>query len=414
MLLIYIKNMAVSNVSKHYANVFLLGCVMFLLFVICNWKRRIVYGSRLTAHTPSTQSFFVFGPDYHQLTSTSQTRTIPSTFLRIFKEYGVRQTVNFKDAVIVFLHSLDDFDKLKQVPFSNSVKLIYGIRSINMIASKSVLALGIRSYSRGLLNTIIPRTWVIGLEKDRTLMHNHAFNKDGTAKFPLICKKNIQRQRGLLLVNTRDELPENYMNDYAICQELLLNPYIIASRKINMRIYLLIFVNQVQQRIEGYMYNDGFMYYTPKTFSPILIEKDRHITTGYIDRAVYKSNPLTLQDFYEHIDKKGTRKCDGSSFLRDNLKHLLSEVMRSLHPLLKSNELDTMSSPNRFVIMGCDVAPDDKLNVKLMEINKGPDLKAKDERDGVLKLNMVKDALRICGVLPERPGDSAVDYIKVF
>ena len=404
--------MTVSIVSKHYANVFLLGCVLFLLFLSCNWIRRSIVSSKYTTYSPSTQSFFVFGPNYQKLTSTST--SIPSTFLTLFKNYGVRQTKHFKDASIAFLYSFDDFDKLKQVPFHKSLKLIYGIRSINMIASKSVLALAIRSYSRGQTDTIIPQTWVVGLEKERTLMHSDAFNKDGTAKFPLICKKNIQRQRGLLLVTSQDDLPEGYMNDYAICQELLLNPYLIASRKINLRIYLLIFVNQVDQRIEAYMYNDGFMYYTPKHFSPTLIEKERHITTGYIDRKVYESNPLTLQDFYEHIDKNDSTKDNSSSILHDNLKQLLSEIMRSLYPLLKTNELDTKSSPNRFIIMGCDVAPDEKLNVKLMEINKGPDLKAKDERDGALKLNLVKDALRICGVLPDQPSDSVVDYTKVF
>lgn len=409
--------MAVPLVSKHYVNVFLLGCVFFLLFLNCNWKRRDIAAiSQFTPYVPQSHSFFVFGPDYRKLTSTST--TIPSTFLTLFKHHGVHQATHFRDATIVFLHSFDDFDKLNQVPFHKSINLIYGIRSINMIASKSVLALVIRSHAREQADKIIPRTWVVSLEKERTAMHNDAFHKDGTSKFPLICKKNIQRQRGLLLVNAEDDLPEGYMNDYAICQELLLNPYLIAGRKINLRVYLLIFVNQVDRQIEGYMYNDGFMYYTPKHFSSTRIEKDRHITTGYIDRKVYESNPLTLQDFYDHIDKKGVStsisNVSGSSVLRDNLKQLLSEIMRSLHSLLKTNELDTRSSPNRFIIMGCDVAPDDRLNVKLMEINKGPDLKAKDERDGALKLNLVKDALRICGVFPKRPNDASIDYTRVF
>ena len=39
------------------------------------------------------------------------------------------------------------------------------------------------------------------------------------------------------------------------------------------------------------------MYYTPKFFQPNSIDKDRNITTGYIDRQVYVENPLTTQDF---------------------------------------------------------------------------------------------------------------------
>ena len=39
----------------------------------------------------------------------------------------------------------------------------------------------------------------------------------------------------------------------------------------------------------------------------------------------------------------------------------------------------------KFQIFGADIAPDENLNVTIMEINKGPDIGFKDERDGNLK-----------------------------
>ncbi len=43
-----------------------------------------------------------------------------------------------------------------------------------------------------------------------------------------------------------------------------------------------------------------------------------------------------------------------------------------------------------FQLFGADIAPSDKLDAHFMEINKGPDIGGKDERDSKLKYNMLK------------------------
>ena len=52
-----------------------------------------------------------------------------------------------------------------------------------------------------------------------------------------------------------------------------------------------------------------------------------------------------------------------------------------------------------FQLFGADVAPDNNLNVKLIEINKGPDLNAKDKRDNEVKDKVVRDVFDITGVI---------------
>ena len=52
-----------------------------------------------------------------------------------------------------------------------------------------------------------------------------------------------------------------------------------------------------------------------------------------------------------------------------------------------------------FQLFGADVAINDKLWPQIMELNKGPDLGAKDEKDGTLKKKCTKDMLRIIGVV---------------
>ena len=65
----------------------------------------------------------------------------------------------------------------------------------------------------------------------------------------------------------------------------------------------------------------------------------------------------------------------------------------------------------RFQIFGADLAPDENLEGTLMEINKGPDISFKDERDGGVKKNMVLDAFNVID-----PIDNKVKhgFIKVF
>ena len=56
----------------------------------------------------------------------------------------------------------------------------------------------------------------------------------------------------------------------------------------------------------------------------------------------------------------------------------------------------------RFQIFGADVAPDNMLNVKLIEINKGPDLGAKDKRDNLVKHSVVTDIFDIVGLVEKK------------
>ena len=49
--------------------------------------------------------------------------------------------------------------------------------------------------------------------------------------------------------------------------------------------------------------------------------------------------------------------------------------------------------------MGCDIAPDNELKVKVLEINKGPDVMYKDERDKKVKYNLVLDMFEKIGII---------------
>ena len=163
-----------------------------------------------------------------------------------------------------------------------------------------------------------------------------------------------------------------------MAQELLQNPLIVNKRKINLRIYLLIVIKN--NLCDWFIYNNGFIYYTPQYFEKGSVEKDTNITTGFIDRKVYDTNPLTIKDLYVYLgDKK-------SFILQKNINVCFRELRNKYKSEFVKLNKDTPGI--KFCIYGIDIAPDENLEVLVIEANKGCSLDYKDKKDGEVKYNM--------------------------
>ena len=188
-----------------------------------------------------------------------------------------------------------------------------------------------------------------------------------------------------------------------VVQELLNNPFLVDKRKINLRVYFLITCQDNDTR--GYIHTNGFMYYTAAHFNYDSVNNAAHITTGYIDRSVYEKNPLTIEEFYKYLDKNGYN----SELLKSNIKGLFGNIMGAVKAPLCNNK--KLKKSMRFQIFGADVAPDNTLNVKLIEINKGPDLGSKSARDNAIKQEVVKDIFDIVGLVKKKTDNK---FIRVM
>ena len=250
----------------------------------------------------------------------------------------------------------------------DSLKQVYGIES----ASK-----------------IMPKTYLLYRPGDLALLKN-----DYHVDKVYIMKKNIQRQTGLLITRNLSEMLEGYKSGYVIAQEMLQDPYLIDKRKTNCRIYLLVVCKKGKKH--AYIFDDGFMYYTKKHFKPNSVNTDRIITTGYIDRSVYEKNPLTLKDFDKYLTERGNPK----GLLLSKAVDLLKKTMKAVDKKIctKSNVINQVT----FQLFGCDIAYNDKLDVNLIEMNKGPNLAPHGPRDKKLKQDLIDETFRMVGVLPEK------------
>lgn len=342
----------------------------------------LIYKREKTEHIPFGIHIFQFNSKF---TNKDASDKPGSPIAEIIESNNFKISKNFVDANLILFSDYSYIDQnIESISFNKNINyFIYAINGSDEFASKSNLA---RYMKKGGKSNRIPRTFI--LENDEDINELKEYHKENNL---YMVKKNVQRQEGNLITKDIDFILNGADKEtYVVCQELLQNPYTVAGRKINMRIYLLIITYGT--KINFFIYKNGFMYYTPEMFEKGSIEKDVNITTGYIDRQVYVDNPLTIQDFYKSL---GDEK---SQILEQNIiqtfrdfKNVYSDV------LVKKNK----KIPGyKFNIFGADIAPDENLETTLIEINKGPDLNSdgKGDRDRVVKQTMMFDCFNIMGL----------------
>jgi hypothetical protein len=262
----------------------------------------------------------------------------------------------------------------------------------------------------------MPMTYILGDKSDMIRL----WNNNKKQKKLYIMKNNIQRQQGLKITDDVLDITRGWRK-YVIAQELLQDPYLIDGRKINMRIYLMVICHNGHKKV--YASRNGFMYYTKVPFKKNSIKLDDNVTTGYIDREVYEKNPLTLYQFREYLNDVNRPKTEYeqkiiykledknmklSEYVFSRIYGMLSKVMEAgVQNVCTKSSLDGNISFQHF---GADISLSDTFNAHLMEINKGPDMGAKDETDGNLKKKVYEDIFKLVGLLPNENNE----FIEIY
>lgn len=322
------------------------------------------------------------------------------TIIKVLNKNNINNSK--QDGQLYFPCSYDDIEeeinKIK-IHKSNNQRFFI-INNADLLIGKNYLWKHIMDYhGLDIAKTLMPMTYILDNEHDR---NNLRHNFDKTKLY--ILKKNIQRQEGLKITNSLDEILNAYKQEYVIVQELLQNPYLIKGRKINMRFYILVICKN--QNIDVYVFNNGFMYYTKELFKKNSMEIGPNITTGYVDRWIYDVHPLTHIDFKNYLDNNSREFSEYEKYLKSQNKVsdyvfnkiylLINKIFQSFIGKICGGKLSDYIT---FQLFGADIAIDNKLNPMLMEINKGPDMGAKDKKDGEVKYKCMLDVLDKIGVI---------------
>jgi hypothetical protein len=335
------------------------------------------------------------------------------TLEKVFSEYNIKHDVGKQPSIILpctyenINREIDDITPYKD-------QRIFIIHNADYIAAKDYLwKMLVEYWGIDKAKTLMPNTYITASHIDMSRFKNEY--KKGRL---YIMKKNIQRQEGLKIVNSLKEIIDS-KNSYVVVQELLQDPYIINSRKINMRFYILVVCNE--GNVDVYVYDDGFMYYTKEAFKKGSSEFGPNITTGYIERSVYDTNPLTHEDFKKYLDDPVRELNDTEQIIARHHIKISSVLFNRIHDVLRRTFMaitDHICMDNKlrpaitFQLFGADIAISDKLMPLVMEINKGPDLGAKDERDGTVKKRCTVDMLRTLGLIKEKGRNGFVKILE--
>lgn len=349
------------------------------------------------------------------------------TMKKSFDDNKIYKIDDHNKSNLIIPCTYDLIDKeIEQIPVGKN-RNVFIINGADEITAKNYLWRNIVEY-HGLdkAKTLLPNTFLLtGLQREFDL---ERMKKECNGKH-FILKKNIQRQLGLKITNDISEI-ENEKN-YVLAQELLMNTYLLNKRKINLRVYIVIICYQDKTNI--YMFDDGFMYYSKKDFVHNDYSDDNNITTGYVEREVYEQNPLTHTDFKRYLDmnelnyyhQKNQRILSDHERKIKNSGNKLSKVvfdkieklMRDVFVCFKGRICKKYNNDKKVNIyddysvqvFGADVGISDKLEPVLIEVNKGPDLSPKDEKDGTIKSRLINSVYELIGL--RQFGDNGLKLI---
>lgn len=320
---------------------------------------------------------------YYKFASVYKKKDNPIPFKNSLRSFNILETRSISQAQFIFFSFLIDYQYYYKIISNLPPKYVYSLLSIDLLASKSTMYKILKQNSSiSQLYKYCPRTYILDDPQDIVMLKS-----EFTPRNAYIIKKNLQRQTGCKITNNLNLIMNSSNEQYVVCQRMLGSPYLIGGHKINLRQYLLLIVDK---RMKAYLYNDGFVYYTPKQYQASSLEQDRNITTGYIDRRIYDKYPMTVKELYNYIGIDHTNK------LKIELQRLFEYIVAAYRNIIESNDGNKHTN---FVVLGCDVAVHTNLDCKIMEINKGPDLSYKDERDKKVKQNMILDVFQKIGII---------------
>lgn len=299
---------------------------------------------------------------------------------------NIKRTRNINDNWLLFLPCTYNNIETEMTKMDDTKnKILFGIKGCDLLVSKNnVWKLLENKYGRSNAKQIMPETWILSNKKQMELFKNNFSEKN-----MYIMKKNLQRKEGLLLTNNLEEIINNNDKKFRIVQKYMRNTYMINKRKVNLRIYLLIIYKN--NKLTSYYYKNGKCIYTNKDYTGSN-KLEENITSLNLDLNIYEKNPFDLFELVNYMDKK--KYVILIENIKNNLKKL--EIMyRSMISNLNKNNNKNV----HFQLFGLDYIFDNDLNVYLLELNKGPDMTSKNDKDYVLKYRIYEDLLNKVGII---------------
>jgi len=249
------------------------------------------------------------------------------------------------------------------------------------------------AYGREHARTLMPPTYVVADPDD---LKRFLQQYDPNAMY--ICKKNVQRKKGLLMTSNMDDILRCHYHGYKIIQEYITNVHTVKRHKLNLRLYVLIVCDANGGPKRAYVHTQGKCLYTAKPYDPTTLrDEDTQITSLNTTSAQYEGPdalPLTFDELRQHwyntrIDYE---------HVMGNVHQALREVVHAVLPSMCT--ASKFKNHVRFQLFGADVLlRGDTLDPYVLELNKGPSMKPANQADYGVKRGVLEDVFKKVGIM---------------
>jgi len=205
----------------------------------------------------------------------------------------------------------------------------------------------------------------------------------------LICKKNIQRKLGLKFAFNQKDLLDAKKDNFKVAQKFLQNTLQIKERKINLRIYYVI--TKHKNNLQFFINKNGKILYTKeKTSNNINFET--HITSFQMDPNLYQKEnlPHNLNELKKYLGKSNF------NLLWSKIIQKIKLLSYAIFPIFHNSKYFHKTC---FQLFGMDIIIDNN-EPYILEINKGPDMIPKCDKDIKLKESIYEETFNLVGLIP--------------
>lgn len=275
-------------------------------------------------------------------------------------------------------------NELKKIKISNNNQVIFGINGCDKIVKKNTLWELLNDYyGRETARTIMPESFILSNKEDLNL-----FKKMFDKKKVYVIKRNIQRKKGIILSNNLEKIL-NVDKKYKVVQEFKVDTYIINKRVLNLRIYFL--VKCFKNNVTFYIHKLGKCLYSAKDINENKLDFNSRITNSYkTEKNIYDNNPLTLKELKLYLNKK---KSNNGNILFKNIDELFRKLCFAIKDSIYNN--NNLTNNVTAQMFGADIIFDNNMKPYILELNKGPDMVPKDEKDKKIKYKVELDMLEL-------------------
>lgn len=224
------------------------------------------------------------------------------------------------------------------------------------------------------------------------------FNKKYRKGDYFVLKKDVGRQRGILLTDDKNKIMNHKDDNYHSAQRYIHDSITYKDRKLNFRIYLLVVCARGMKR--AYMYKkDGIMVYTGKRVSDGL-SQDTGIT------QVDHPNLLKLYDNgHPHLMADYFKEEKNGDIIMSGAKKRFVQLMKACG----DNICGDGSVPS-YRLYGADFLYTSNYYPYLIEVNGRPGLNPRGEMDKEMRYELIRQTFALLGFIS---GDHS-GYVEIW